>query len=83
MKFLKIKYSENIVEIIKKPLNFNEQQKGKEIKMLTPKQLLQRLPIAIAQVKAGNTSKNLLNKIRQIKYFCIEKKKFLKKYITT
>ena len=45
--------------------------------------MLQRLPIVIAQVKAGNTSKNLLNEIIQIKYFCIEKKRFLKKYITT
>ena len=37
-------------------------------KILTPKQMLQRLPIALAQVKAGNTSENLLNKIRQIIY---------------
>ena len=34
--------------------------------MLTPKQMLQRLPIATAQVKAGNNSENLLNEIRQI-----------------
>ena len=36
--------------------------------MLTPKQMLQRLPIALAQAKAGNTSENLLNQIRQIVY---------------
>ena len=36
--------------------------------MLTPKQILQRLPIALAQVKAGNNSENLLNEIRQIVY---------------
>ena len=36
--------------------------------MLTPKQMLQRLPIALAQVQGGNTSENLLNEIRQIKY---------------
>ena len=30
--------------------------------------MLQRLPIALAQVKAGNTSENLLNEIRQIIY---------------
>ena len=35
-------------------------------KILTPKQMLKRLPIALAQVKAGNNSKNLLNEIRQI-----------------
>ena len=36
------------------------------LKILTPKQMLQRLPIALAQVKAGNTSENLLNEIRQV-----------------
>ena len=36
------------------------------LKILTPKQMLQILPIALAQVKAGNTSENLLNEIRQI-----------------
>ena len=39
------------------------------LKILTPKQMLQRLPIALVQVKAGNTSENLLNEIRQIIYF--------------
>ena len=34
------------------------------LKILTPKQMLQRLPIDLAQVKAGNTSENLLNEIR-------------------
>ena len=37
-----------------------------KLKILTPKQMLQRLPIALAQVKAGNNSQNLLNEIRQI-----------------
>ena len=41
---------------------------GKRIKILTSKQLLQRLPIALAQVKASNNSENLLNEIRQIAY---------------
>ena len=38
--------------------------KGKGLKILTPKQMLQRLPIALAQVKAGNNSQSLLNEIR-------------------
>ena len=38
--------------------------KATGLKILTPKQMLQRLPIALAQVKAGNNSENLLNKIR-------------------
>ena len=36
------------------------------IEILTPKQMIQRLPIALTQVKAGNTSGNLLYEIRQI-----------------
>ena len=51
--------------------NYNAKQnetKGKGLKILTPKQMLQRLPIALAQVKAGNNSENLLNEIRQIVY---------------
>ena len=40
----------------------------KHLKILTPKQTLQRLPIAFAQVKVGNAFKNLLNKIKQIIY---------------
>ena len=42
--------------------------KRSKVKILTPKQMLQRLPIALAHVKAGNNSENLLNKIRQIVY---------------
>ena len=40
----------------------------KRIKILTLKQMLQRLPVALAQVKAGNTYENLLNEIRQFIY---------------
>ena len=40
----------------------NYKTKNREdLKILTPKQMLQRLPIAVAQMKAGNNSKNLLN----------------------
>ena len=42
--------------------------------------MLQILPIALAQVKAGNNSENLLNEIRQIVYLCVNQKKLLKKY---
>ena len=38
------------------------------LKILSSEQILQRLPIALAKVKAGNTSKNLLNEIRQIRH---------------
>ena len=41
---------------------------GKGLKILTPQQMLQRLPITLAQLKAGNTSEDLCSEIRQIKY---------------
>ena len=58
-----------------------QQQKtiGKGLKILTPKQILQRLPIALVQVKAGNTSENLLNKIRQIIYSLYRAEEITKK----
>ena len=42
---------------------------GEGLKISTRKQILQRLPIALAQVKASNISENLLNEVRQIIYF--------------
>ena len=42
---------------------------GRGIKILTSKQVLQRLPIALAKVKAANTSENLLNEIRETIHF--------------
>ena len=53
--------------------------KGKGLKTLTSKQMLQRLPIALAQVKAGNNSENLLNEIRQIIYSLYQSKEITKK----
>ena len=50
-----------IVNIVEKVFGFNKQQKGKGIDILTHKQMFQRLPMVLAQVKAGNTSENLLN----------------------
>ena len=51
----------------------------KKLKTLTPKQILQRLLIAFAQVKASNTSKNLLNEIEQIIYSLHRSKEIAKK----
>ena len=50
-----------------------------KILFLTPKQILQRIPIALAQVKAGNTSENLINEIRQIIYSLYRAKEVTKK----
>ena len=52
---------------------------GKGLKILTPKQILQRLPIALAQIKAGNNSESLLNEIRQIVYSLYQSKQITKK----
>ena len=56
-----------------------ESQKGEGLKILTPNQMLKRLPIALAQVKAGNNSESLLNEIRQIVYSLYRSKEIIKK----
>ena len=59
----------NIVKVVKKILKFNKRnQEGKGLKILTPNQMLSRLPITLAQLKAGNNSDKLKNEIRQLLY---------------
>ena len=53
----------------------------KQLKILTPNYMLQRLLIALTKLKAGNTLGRLLNEIRQLFIFYIEQKKSLKKYV--
>ena len=53
--------------------------KATGFKILSPKQMLQRLPIALAQIKAGNNSESLLNEIRQIAYSLYQSKGITKK----
>ena len=52
---------------------------GKGLKILTSKQMLKRLPIALAQVNAGNNSESILNEIRQIIFFLYQSKQITKK----
>ena len=61
---------ESIVNIVETILKFNKQnqQKRQGIKILTPNQMLNRLPIALAQLQAGNNSNKLKNEIRQLLY---------------
>ena len=54
-------------------------QEGEGLKILTPNQMLKRLPIALAQAKAGNNSESLLNEIRQIVYSLYRSKEITKK----
>ena len=62
--------------------NYNARQsktEGTGLKILSPKQMLQRFPAALAQVKAGNNSEVLLNERRQIVYSLYRSKDITKK----
>ena len=65
---IKTEKPNEIVDIVEKILEFNEQQEGKGLKILTPSQMLSRLPISLAQLKAGNNSEKLKNETRQLLY---------------
>ena len=56
-----------------------EEHGGEGLKILTLNQMLKRLPIALAQIKAGNNSESLLNEIRQIAYSLYRSKEITKK----
>ena len=56
-----------------------DETKGKGLKILTHKQMLQRLPIDLTRVKTGNNSESLLNEIRQILYSLYQSKQIAKK----
>ena len=58
---------------------YDSKQKGTGLKILTPNEMLKRLPIALAQIKAGNNSESLLNEIRQIVYSSYRSKEITKK----
>ena len=60
-----------------------ESQEGEGLKILTPNQMLKRLPIALAQAKARNNSESLLNEIRQIVHSLYRSKEITKKYTIT
>ena len=62
---------------------YDSKQEGTGLKILTPKQMLQRLPIALAQIKSGNNSQSLLNEIRQIVYSFYQSKEITKKVYNT
>ena len=68
---------------MKQNLKQNQTTKGKRLKILTPKQLFQRFPIALAQVKASNNSKSLLKESDKLFILCINQKNSLKKQATT
>ena len=75
----KIEKPESIAEIVEEILKFNEQnQQGQGIKILTPNQILNRLPISLAQLQAGNDSEKLKNEIRRLLYSLYRSKNMTK-----
>ena len=68
----KIEQPDKILKIVEEILEFNRQnQQGKGLKILTPNQMLSRLPITLAQLKTGNNSEKLKN---DYYIFCTDKK---------
>ena len=69
-----------IVNIVEEILEFNKQKpEGKRLKILTPDQMLSRLPSTLAQLKVGNNFEKLKNEIRQILYSLYQSKNLTKK----
>ena len=67
-----------IVDIVGNIIEFNRHQQGQGLKIFTPNQMLSRLPISLAQLKAGNNSEKLKNEIRQLLYSLYRSKKLTK-----
>ena len=71
--------SDKILKIVEEILNINKQkQEGQGIKILTPNQMLSRLPISLAQLEEGNNSEKLKNEIRQLLYSLYRSKNITK-----
>ena len=73
-----IEKPDKILKIVEEVLEFNKKISGGGLKILTPAQMLSRLPITLAQLKAGNNSEKLKNKIRQLLYSLYRSKKLTK-----
>ena len=74
-----IKFIEDYGSMILEVEKLAKEQEGTGLNILTPNQMLKRLPIALAQVKAGNNSESLLNEIRQIVYSLYRSKEIARK----
>ena len=76
----KIEKPIEIVDAVVAILDCNEQnQGGQGLKILTPQQMLIRLPISLAQLKAGNNSEKLKTEIRQLLHSLYRSKNLSKK----
>ena len=64
---IEIEKPDTIIKFFREILKFNKQKQERQgIKILTPNQMLSRLPISLAQLKAGNKSEKLKNEMRQL-----------------
>ena len=71
-----------MINIVKRVLELNSKnQLGLGLKILTSNQMLSRLPISLAQLKAGNNSEKLKNEIRQLLYSLYRSKRVTEKYL--
>ena len=75
-------YGSMILEAKRKAFKKLKEQEGTGLKIFIPKQMLQRLLMALVQVKAGNNSEKLLNEIRQVVYSLYQSKEITKKVCT-
>ena len=75
---LKSEENEKIIDVVEKILEFDRQKQGQGLNMLTPDLIISRLPITLAQLKAGNNSEKLKNEIRQLLYSLYRSKKLTK-----
>ena len=78
---IEIEKPDKILKIVEEILNFNnkiQKQKGLGLKNLTRNQMLTRLPITLAQLKAGNNSEKLKKEIRQLLYSLYRSKNMIK-----
>ena len=75
-----IKFIEDYASMILEAKKLAKEQEGTGFKILTPNQMLKRLPISLAQIKAGNYSESLLNEIRLIAYSLYRSKEITKVY---
>ena len=76
---IEIEKPDEIVRVVEMILDFNKQnQQGKGLKILTPNQMLSRLPISLAQLEAGNNFEKLKNEIRQLLYSLYRSKNMTK-----
>ena len=74
-----MKKKQDVINIVKRILYFNQlEQQASGLKILIPNQMLSRLPITLAQLKAGNNSEKLKNEIRQLLYSLYRSKNLTK-----